>query len=125
MSQSTLCQLLSEWGKLEPQRCRQRNPQSFEVIYQGDWYSVADYPGSHGMLMAAILDSCQKRKLCCSIHYLSQSSELDDLAQLQISCSPDRVTQHQADNLVTQIPTFLLEEYLTALQQEQMASQYL
>ncbi|MDJ1171297.1 hypothetical protein PMG71_17855 [Roseofilum sp. BLCC_M154] len=121
MTQSPLCKYLSQWAKLEPQRCRQRNSRSFEVIYQGDWYSVADYPGSHGMIIAAVLDSCQHQQIACSFEYVPQPLDTPD--RLQLSCQSDRVIQHQDDNLVSQIPAFFLEQYLLALEKNQTVAQ--
>ncbi|MBP0014641.1 MAG: hypothetical protein J7545_09380 [Roseofilum sp. SBFL] len=121
MTQSPLCQYLSQWAKLEPQRCRQRNSRSFELIYQGDWYSVADYPGSHGMIIVAVLDSCQKRQMSCSFEYVPQSLDTPD--KVQISCQSDRVIQHQDPEILTKIPEFLLEQYLIALKENKTVAQ--
>ncbi len=119
MTQLLLCQLLAQWSKVEPQRCRQRNAHSFEVIYQGDWYSVADYPGSHGMIIAALLDSCQEHQISCCIRYLPQASE--GLVQLQVSCQPDPGGDDQKGENLSQLPSLLLQEYLIALKQKQIA----
>lgn len=109
--------LLKKWATLEPQRCRQRNQTSFEVLYQGDWYSVADYPGSHGMLIAAILDSCEINRIYCQIEYSPR--DLPQAPVLRASCLPKTSRWREGDRLTSQLPALLLIEYLEKLAQQQ------
>lgn len=112
-----LTSLLKKWATLEPQRCRQRNQTSFEVLYQGDWYSVADYPGSHGMLVAAILDSCEINQLYCQIEYSPHTPHQPP--QLNVTCQPKTFQQQEGDRLTPQLPNLLLIEYLEKLAPKQ------
>jgi hypothetical protein len=73
------------------------------------------------MIIAAVLDSCQQRQISCSFEYMPQPLDTPD--HLQLSCQPDRVIQHQEHEIVTQIPAFLLEQYLMALKENQTVTQ--
>ncbi|MGK7901784.1 MAG: hypothetical protein AB4352_10285 [Hormoscilla sp.] len=117
MEQLYLPSLLAKWATLEPDRCRLRPPATFEVIYQGDWYSVADYPGSHGMLFAAILDSCEHNGIYCAIAY--HPGDLQQRSRLEVSCFPKSCRWRSGDHLTAKLPALFLGEYLAQLEWQQ------
>jgi len=118
MEKLHLPSLLAKWATLEPDRCRLRPPATFEVIYQGDWYSVADYPGSHGMLFAAILDSCEQNGIYCAIAYHPGKLQ-QQRSRLEVSCFPKSFRWRSGDQLTGKLPALLLGEYLAQLEWQQ------
>ncbi len=114
MNQSQLRSLLAQWASIEPQRCRQLNEVNFKILYQGTWYSITDVPSSHGMLIAAILDSCQSNAMYCAIEY--QPCNPHQMPEIKTSFFHNAFTCRGGEEVISKLPESLLYDYLERLE---------
>lgn len=114
MSDRELKSLLSRWAAVEPKRCRHRDDSSFDVEYLGHWIEVGAQPISHGAIIASILAGCQENNIHCAIDYTPHYEQKP--AMVEVGCIPKAFRWDEGAEVISSIPTLLLEEYLERLE---------
>lgn len=114
MPEQELRSLLARWAAVEPQRCRQRDDSSFDVEYLGHWIAISAQRDSHGAIIASVLAGCQANNIHCAIDYTPRYEQQP--ATVEVGCVPKAFRWDQGEEVISSVPTPLLEEYLERLE---------
>lgn len=106
--------LLSQWAAAEPQRCRRKDDDRFDVWYSAQWLPVTDNAESHGSIIAAVLEACHSNQIYCCIEYTPRYE--DEPSTIQVGCVHKAFLWDEGEEVISSIPPFLLTEYLERLQ---------
>ena len=114
MDEQELKSLLTQWAAIEPQRCRRRDDDRFDVQYSGQWTPITAQPESHGAIIAAALEGCHQNRIYCNIEYTPRYEE--EPLMVAVGCIHRAFRWDDGEDAIYSIPSLLLAEYLEQLQ---------
>jgi hypothetical protein len=115
MQEEELPTLLAQWARMEPERCRKLDDLRFDVEYLGYWIPITALPISHGAIIASVLSGCQANRIHCEIDYTPRYEQQP--ATVEVGCIPRAFRWDEGEEIISSIPSLLLQEYLERLEQ--------